>query len=604
MKMKKSNKGLALVLAAVLALTPMAGFPLTALATGDTAAPKAEAPAGDAADTPQVEAPATDADANTDATLGTTPSTPAPEAETPQAKAPATDAAQSAAPAPTTSAAIALTAPAAAVESAAASEGDVVINAENFPDPLFRKYVASIFYKTEGDSISSAELSNQTQMYVTFGSDLQVKDMKGIEYFTALINLQCGNKNLTTLDLSANTALEVLDCQGGQLTKLDLSHNTALKALACDDNKLTTLNLSANTALYDMSCSDNNLTTLDVSANTALQYLNCSGNNLTALDLKNLTKLQWLQLSPQCSNVAIPVVKRDSTYEVDATAFRGFPEAAIDGNTPDADGKVELSTLPNAATYTFDAELPSKIPSWISKTVKVEAKNFAYSYPATLDAGTNGALIFDGTLSASDEILLAENSTPTFTVTPASGYQVATLTVNGNDAKGNLVGKTLTLPAVTDAVTIAVTFEKIPAPPTPTPVDPAGPINPPTPPVVPDSGGNNNGGGTTTIVERTNTVFVPAAPQAAALVAPETPATPATTATAAAKTEAAPAKATADTATPQDQLENPILGAQAFDMQHSHLPLALLLLAVWLVGGFAVIRQRKHAHDAIEGTSY
>ncbi|MEG0620906.1 MAG: hypothetical protein RR477_07235, partial [Raoultibacter sp.] len=91
------------------------------------------------------------------------------------------------------------------------------------------------------------------------------------------------------------------------------------------------------------------------------------------------------------------------------------------------------------------------------------------------------------------------------------------------------------------------------------------------------------------------------APQAAALAAPETPATPAAAAT---KTEAAPAQAAADNAAPQGQLENPALGAQGFDTQHSHIPLALLLLAVWLVGGFAVIRQRKHAHDAIEGTSF
>ncbi|MEG0621262.1 MAG: hypothetical protein RR477_09075, partial [Raoultibacter sp.] len=91
------------------------------------------------------------------------------------------------------------------------------------------------------------------------------------------------------------------------------------------------------------------------------------------------------------------------------------------------------------------------------------------------------------------------------------------------------------------------------------------------------------------------------APQAAALAAPETPTTAAATA---AKTEATPAKAAADNAAPQGQLENPPLGAQAFDTQHSHLPLALLLLAVWLVGGFAVIRQRKHTHDAIEGASY
>ncbi|MEG0217069.1 MAG: hypothetical protein RR655_01910 [Raoultibacter sp.] len=208
--------------------------------------------------------------------------------------------------------------------------------------------------------------------------------------------------------------------------------------------------------------------------------------------------------------------------------------------------------------------------------------------------------------------MLAENSEPTFTVTSESGYRVAALKVGKDDIKVNegATSQTLTLPAVTDTVSIAATFEEIPAPPKPPvdptdpvdppkpPVDPADPVVPPTPPVVPDNGGNgNNNGGNTTIVERTNTVVVPAMPQAAALAAPETPAP------AAAKTEA-PAKAAADTVTPQGQLENPTLGAQALDTQHSHIPLALLLLAVWLVGGFAVIRQRKHTHDAVEGTSY
>ncbi|MEG0621241.1 MAG: hypothetical protein RR477_08965, partial [Raoultibacter sp.] len=109
---------------------------------------------------------------------------------------------------------------------------------------------------------------------------------------------------------------------------------------------------------------------------------------------------------------------------------------------------------------------------------------------------------------------------------------------------------------------------------------------------VPDNGGNNgngnNNGGGTTIVERTNTVELSAAPAAAA--------TPAAT------TEA-PAKATAEPATPQGQLENPTLGAKSLDLQHSHIPLILLLLAVWLVGGFTVDRQRKRTRDAIEGTA-
>ena len=40
--------------------------------------------------------------------------------------------------------------------------GDVVINAANFPDPNFRAYVAELFNKAEGDSLSTQELANCT----------------------------------------------------------------------------------------------------------------------------------------------------------------------------------------------------------------------------------------------------------------------------------------------------------------------------------------------------------------------------------------------------------------------------------------------------------
>ncbi|MEG0217796.1 MAG: hypothetical protein RR655_05685, partial [Raoultibacter sp.] len=166
--------------------------------------------------------------------------------------------------------------------------------------------------------------------------------------------------------------------------------------------------------------------------------------------------------------------------------------------------------------------------------------------------------------------------------------------VDGTDVTSELKANTYTFNDVTAPHAIVATFTtpKPPVdpvdPPKP-PVDPVDPVDPPTPPVVPDNGGNNNGGGGITIVERTNTVELPAAPAAAA--------TPAVT------TEA-PAKVTVEPATPQGQLENPTLGAKSLDLQHSHIPLILLLLAVWLVGGFTVDRQRKRTRDAIEGASY
>ena len=66
--------------------------------------------------------------------------------------------------------------------------------------------------------------------------------------------IDCGYKNLTSLKgVEQFTNLERLNCQDNELTNslsAELSHNTALKELVCHSNhNLTTLDLSANTAL-------------------------------------------------------------------------------------------------------------------------------------------------------------------------------------------------------------------------------------------------------------------------------------------------------------------------------------------------------------------
>ena len=57
--------------------------------------------------------------------------------------------------------------------------------------------------------------------------------------------------------------------------------------MECSDNQLTSLDVSKNTALESLSCSNNNLTILDVSKNTALNWLLCYNNQLTSLDISN-----------------------------------------------------------------------------------------------------------------------------------------------------------------------------------------------------------------------------------------------------------------------------------------------------------------------------
>ena len=115
--------------------------------------------------------------------------------------------------------------------------------------------------------------------------------LQGIEYFESLTFLKCDSNQLTTLDVSANTALTFLKCDSNQLTSLDVSANTALTYLYCHSNQLTKLDVSANTALTYLSCSSNSLTKLDVRQHTELINLSCSSNSLTSLDVSRNTAL-------------------------------------------------------------------------------------------------------------------------------------------------------------------------------------------------------------------------------------------------------------------------------------------------------------------------
>ena len=169
-------------------------------------------------------------------------------------------------------------------------EGVIAINEDNFPDENFRNYLLSQSYGTDG-YLTEWEIAEITEIRV---SSKYISNLKGIEYFTALTDLDCWSNQLTALDVSKNTTLTDLDCGSNQLTALDVSKNTALTDLSCSYNQLTAIDVSKNTALVNLSCDENQLTSLDVSKNTALTYLGCSDNQLTAIDVSNCTALEWL----------------------------------------------------------------------------------------------------------------------------------------------------------------------------------------------------------------------------------------------------------------------------------------------------------------------
>ncbi len=158
------------------------------------------------------------------------------------------------------------------------SDGDIVINADNFPDDNFRGWLCTQYDKTEGDAFTSAELAEITDIDV---SRKDIADLTGIGYFTSLRELNCSSNQLTALpDLPVG--LINLNCFGNQLKELpDLP--VSLITMTCDNNQLTELpNLPV--GLTNLGCFGNQLTKLpDLPA--GLTYLECGENQLAELPI-------------------------------------------------------------------------------------------------------------------------------------------------------------------------------------------------------------------------------------------------------------------------------------------------------------------------------
>ncbi len=165
----------------------------------------------------------------------------------------------------------------------------------NIPDANFKNALLShnpvIDTNSDGEiSIFEAE-GFRGEIYV---SRKNISDLTGIEAFVNLTYLNCAINNLTSLDISKNTALQRLWCSHNQLTSLDVSNNIVLEWLICYRNQIKSLDVINNTALNSLHCGDNPLSSLDVSHNISLEILYCNNNQLTSLDVSSNTALKHL----------------------------------------------------------------------------------------------------------------------------------------------------------------------------------------------------------------------------------------------------------------------------------------------------------------------
>jgi Leucine-rich repeat (LRR) protein len=205
-----------------------------------------------------------------------------------------------------------------AIFSTCCSGGNVTI-----PDPNFK---AALVNDDLVDTNFDDEIQCSEAAAYTGGFDIQslsINDLTGIETFVNITYLYCDYNNITTLDLTNNTALESFSCSNNTgLSTLNVSNNTALTYLSCGATSLTDIDVSNNTSLYYLACFYNaNLGTLDVSQNVALEHLDCMNCSLGSLDVSsNIVLVDLYCNNNSLSNLNLQNGNNSNLFDFNATS--------------------------------------------------------------------------------------------------------------------------------------------------------------------------------------------------------------------------------------------------------------------------------------------
>ncbi|MBP3234498.1 MAG: leucine-rich repeat protein [Eubacterium sp.] len=220
------------------------------------------------------------------------------------------------------------------------------IDEKLIPDPILRIYVRNYVDIVHDGFLSEEEISDTTKINISDfltdfqGTDIKFDELKGIELFY----------NLEELNISYNS-----------LVNVDLSNNKKLKKLLCDDNSFTKLDLSNNTELEFLSCENNNLSgELDLSSNTKMKTLYCKGNNLTKVLMNTDSDYIYLSIDD-----VVSVINKGNVISENVV------------NTPDPDDN--FSNLSEPTEIPEEASTPKKATNEKSST-----EEETYPTPSTL----------------------------------------------------------------------------------------------------------------------------------------------------------------------------------------------------------------------------
>ena len=122
-----------------------------------------------------------------------------------------------------------------------AAEMPIAIDSISFPDSVFRDYVSKRF---DADSDGFLSLSERDKVRIMDVSGMGIHDLQSIGCFFNLVELDCSDNFLSTLDFfdlgydgaRFNAFLTDLDCSNNHLTSLDVQYFSHLRFLRADSN--------------------------------------------------------------------------------------------------------------------------------------------------------------------------------------------------------------------------------------------------------------------------------------------------------------------------------------------------------------------------------
>ena len=176
-------------------------------------------------------------------------------------------------------------------QSVYASNTDIHIGSENFPDAYFRNYLLTSIDSDRDEYLSASEIKNTKKIYCP---GKKISSLEGISYFTALEELECNSNSITSLNVNQNKALKKLRCDGNNISTLVFDECKDLEYLVCSRNNISILDVSANKKLESLHCESNSLSSLILSENKDLLVLVCGSNSISSLNLSSNTKLKTL----------------------------------------------------------------------------------------------------------------------------------------------------------------------------------------------------------------------------------------------------------------------------------------------------------------------